>query len=69
MSLGFLLGGSVIVESVFGLNGIGQLAFQSISQIDFPVVQSILVFLAFCYIFLTMLADLINARLDPRIKL
>ncbi|MEK7948619.1 ABC transporter permease [Pigmentiphaga sp. YJ18] len=69
VSLGFLLGGSVIVESVFGLNGIGQLAFQSISQIDFPVVQSILVFLAFCYIFLTMLADLINARLDPRIKL
>jgi len=69
VSLGFLLGGSVIVESVFGLNGIGQLAFHSISQIDFPVVQSILVFLAFCYIFLTMLADLINARLDPRIKL
>jgi len=32
-------------------------------------VQSILVFLAFCYIFLTILADLINARLDPRIKL
>ncbi len=69
VSLGFLLGGSVIVESVFSLNGIGQLAFQSISQIDFPVVQSILVFLSFCYIFLTMLADLINASLDPRIKL
>src|SRR5262249_33386162 len=37
VSLGFLLGGSVIVESVFALNGVGLLAFQSISRIDFPV--------------------------------
>ena len=44
VSLGFLLGGSVIVESVFALNGIGLLAFDSIKRIDFPVVQSILVF-------------------------
>jgi peptide/nickel transport system permease protein len=67
--LGFLLGGSVIVESVFALNGIGLLAFDSIKRIDFPVVQSILIFLSFCYIFLTLLADLINAKLDPRITL
>jgi len=67
--LGFLLGGSVIVESVFALNGIGLLAFDSIKRIDFPVVQSILVFLSFCYIFLTLLSDLINAKLDPRISL
>ena len=67
--LGFLLGGSVIVESVFALNGIGLLAFDSIKRIDFPVVQSILVFLSFCYIFLTLLSDLINAKLDPRITL
>ena len=69
VSLGFLLGGSVIVESVFALNGIGLLAFDSIKRIDFPVVQSILVFLSFCYIFLTLLSDLINAKLDPRISL
>jgi peptide/nickel transport system permease protein len=69
VSLGFLLGGSVIVESVFALNGIGLLAFDSIKRIDFPVVQSILVFLSFCYILLTLLSDLINARLDPRITL
>ena len=67
--LGFLLGGSVIVESVFALNGLGLLAFDSIKRIDFPVVQSILVFLSFCYIFLTLLSDLINAKLDPRISL
>ncbi len=69
VSFGFLLGGSVIVESVFALNGVGLLAYQSITRIDFPVVQSILVILSFCYIVLTFVADLINARLDPRIRL
>ena len=66
VSLGFLLGG---VESVFALNGIGFLAFQSILRTDFPVVQSIVVFVSFAYIVLTLLSDLINAYLDPRIRL
>lgn len=69
VSLGFLLGGSVIVESIFAVNGIGLLAFNSITRVDFPVVQSILVFLSFCYIALTLISDVINARLDPRIRL
>ena len=69
VQLGFLLGGSVIVESIFALNGVGYLAFQSILRIDFPVVQSILVFLSICYIVLTLVSDLVNARLDPRIRL
>jgi len=69
VSLGFLLGGSVIVESVFALNGIGFLAFQSILRTDFPVVQSIVVFVSFAYIGLTFLSDIVNAYLDPRIRL
>jgi len=69
VQLGFLLGGSVIVESIFALNGIGYLAFQSIVRVDFPVVQSILVFLSCAYIVLTLLSDLINAKLDPRVQL
>jgi peptide/nickel transport system permease protein len=69
VSLGFLLGGSVIVESVFALQGIGFLAFQSIVRTDFPVVQSIVVFVSVAYVFLTLLSDLINAYLDPRIRL
>lgn len=69
VSLGFLLGGSVIVETVFALNGIGLLAYQSILRSDFPVVQSILVFVSFSYILLTLMSDVINARLDPRIRL
>jgi peptide/nickel transport system permease protein len=66
---GFLLGGSVIVESVFALNGIGLLAFQSIVRADFPVVQSIIIFVSIAYIVLTFVSDLINAWLDPRIRL
>lgn len=69
VQLGFLLGGSVIVEAVFSMNGIGLLAFNAITSGDFPIVQSILVFLSFAYVMLTFLADLINARLDPRIRL
>jgi peptide/nickel transport system permease protein len=69
VTFGFLLGGSVIVESVFALNGIGLLAFQSIVRADFPVVQAIIVFVSFAYIGLTFLADVVNAWLDPRIRL
>lgn len=69
VSLGFMLGGSVIVEAVFALQGIGSLAYESIRRVDFPVVQSILFFLSFSYVLLTLLADLINARIDPRIRL
>jgi len=69
VSLGFLLGGSVIVESIFALNGIGFLAFQTIVRADFPVVQAIIIFISFAYIVLTFLSDVINAWLDPRIRL
>ena len=69
VSLGLLLGGSVIVETVFALNGIRLLAYESILRSDFPVVQSILVFVSLAYIVLTLASDLINARLDPRIRL
>jgi peptide/nickel transport system permease protein len=67
--LGLLLGGSVIIESVFALNGVGLLAFTAIANADFPVVQSILIFLSVVYVGLTLIAELINAKLDPRIRL
>ena len=69
VQLGTLLGGSVIVESVFALDGIGLLAYRSILRGDFPVVQSILIFVALAYTALTLLADLANALIDPRIRL
>lgn len=67
VNLGFLLGGSIVVESVFALNGIGLLAYHGIQRLDFPVVQSVIVLTSLAYIVLTVLADLLNARLDPRI--
>ena len=67
--LDFLLGGTVIIESIFALNGVGFLAFESIMRQDFPVVQSIVFILSLSYILLTLFSDLINAQLDPRIRL
>jgi peptide/nickel transport system permease protein len=54
---------------VFALNGLGFEAFQAIIRLDFPVVQSFVVFVSIIYIGLTLASDLINAQLDPRIRL
>lgn len=69
VQLGTLLGGSVIVESVFAIDGIGLLTYRSIQRGDFPVVQAMLMFVSASYIILTLLADIINAWLDPRLRL
>lgn len=68
VQLGFMLGGSVVVESVFTLHGVGYLAWESISKNDFPVVQAVVLLLAITYVGLTLLADLLNALLDPRLR-
>ena len=68
VQLGFALGGSIVIESVFSLHGVGYLGWESISRADFPVVQAIVLILACFYIVLTLLADLLNAFLDPRIR-
>lgn len=68
VQLGFLLGGSVVVESVFALDGLGYLAFRSISYKDFPVLQTIVLLLSLIYVVLTTLADVANVWLDPRLK-
>ncbi|ACN14404.1 AppB [Desulforapulum autotrophicum HRM2] len=68
VQLGFMLGGSIVIESIFALNGLGNLAWVSIARSDLPVVQAIVLFLSTTYIFLTFLGDLLNAFLDPRIR-
>ena len=68
VQLGFMLGGSIVIESVFALHGVGYLAWESISKNDFPVVQAIVLFLAIIYTGLTLLADVMNAVLDPRLR-
>ncbi len=66
--LGFLLGGSVVIESVFALDGLGYLAFRSISYKDFPVLQTIVLLLSLLYVALTTLSDIANVWLDPRLR-
>jgi peptide/nickel transport system permease protein len=68
VELGFMLGGSVVIESVFSMQGMGQLAWDSIARNDFPVVQAVVLIIAVFYITLTFLADVLNAVLDPRIR-
>jgi ABC-type dipeptide/oligopeptide/nickel transport system permease component len=68
VQLGFLLGGSVVIETIFALDGLGYLAFRSISNLDLPVTQAILTLLSLVYVALTLAADLINGWLDPRIR-
>ena len=69
VQLGFMLGGSVVIETVFALHGLGYLAWESIAHNDFPVVQAIVLLISLFYIVLTLLADLANAWLDPRVRI
>ncbi len=68
VQFGFMLGGSIVVESIFALHGAGHLAWESIGRNDLPVVQAIILVFSTFYIVLTFLSDLLNAWLDPRIR-
>jgi len=68
VQLGFLLGGSVVIETIFALDGLGYLAYQSITYKDFPVMQNIVLLLSVIYVVLTLASDVANAWLDPRIR-
>ncbi|ORE94605.1 ABC transporter permease [Acuticoccus yangtzensis] len=68
VQFGFMLGGSIIIESVFAIHGVGYLAWQSFSRADMPVIQAIVLLVSLAYIVLTLAADLINAWMDPRIR-
>jgi peptide/nickel transport system permease protein len=69
LEFGFLLGGVVVVETVFSYPGIGRLVFNAINQRDIPVVQASVILLAVIFILLNLIVDMIYARLDPRVKL
>lgn len=68
VQLGFMLGGSIIIETVFSMKGLGYLAWTSIQRSDLQVIQAILLIIACLYALLTLLADLLNAYLDPRLR-
>lgn len=69
LELGNKLGGSVVTEVVFAMDGIGRLALNSVLSGDIPTLQMIVLLMAIVFVAMTLLADLINAWLDPRIRL
>ena len=64
----FLVGGLVVTEQVFNLNGIGQLFVQSISRNDFTLIQGMVMLIAAFYVFVNLAVDLLYAVFDPRIR-
>ncbi|MBE9640505.1 ABC transporter permease [Salipiger mangrovisoli] len=68
VQMGFMLGGSIVVESIFALHGAGYLAWESISRNDLPVMQALILVFSMFYILFTFLADVLNAWMDPRLR-
>jgi len=68
LEFAFLVGGLVVTEQVFNLNGIGKLFVEAISQRDYTMVQSLVLLSSFVFIFVNFLVDMINAVIDPRIR-
>jgi peptide/nickel transport system permease protein len=64
-----VVAGSIVVEQVFGVPGLGRLLLGGISGRDWPVVQSIIVILAFWVVLAGTLGDLVSQRIDPRLRL
>ena len=69
LQFGYLLGGAIIIEQIFGLPGIGRLLLTSISGRDFPVVQGIVVFIAVIFTGLNFIIDIIYGLLNPKISI
>lgn len=68
MQIGSLLGGGVIMEQIFSLPGLGQLAVTAINQRDYPVVQGCTLVIAFIFVIVNLITDLLYAFIDPRIS-
>jgi peptide/nickel transport system permease protein len=68
VQMGFMLGGSIVVESIFALHGAGYLAWESIGRNDLPTVQALILIFSMFYIIFTFLSDVLNAWLDPRMR-
>jgi len=68
LQFGAVLTGAVITETVFSWPGIGRLLVQSIGFRDYPVVQGCILLIAFTYLFVNLLTDLLYGYLDPRIR-
>jgi peptide/nickel transport system permease protein len=69
LEFAFLIGGLVVTEQVFNLNGIGRLFVQAVSRNDFTLIQGLVMVVALAFILTNLVVDLVCAALDPRIRL
>jgi len=69
LSVGSLLGGTAIIESIFMWDGVGKLAVDAITMRDYPIIQAYVVWMAVIYVLVNLITDLMYHALDPRIRL
>lgn len=68
VDIGVLLGGAILVETVFNIPGIGRLGFDAIDHADFPVIQGTVLLAALCVVVANLVVDVVYALLDPRVR-
>ncbi len=69
IQLGYLIGGTIVIEKMFALPGMGRLLLQAVNQRDYPVVQGIVTFIGVMIVVLNILVDVLYSFIDPRIEL
>ena len=69
LSVGSLLGGTAIVESIFMWDGVGKMAVDAITMRDYPVIQAYVIWMAVIYVMVNLVTDIIYCYLDPRVRL
>ena len=67
-SVGAIFGGAVIVEAVYSWPGLGQLTYQSIENLDYPVIQGVFLLSSAAVIAMNLVADLLYGYIDPRVR-
>ena len=68
VNIGYLVGGTLVIEQVFAMPGVGQLMINSIFQRDFPVVQGVTLMFAILVVLVYLLTDIVHSLLDPRVR-
>jgi len=68
LQFGYLLGGAVIIESIFGVPGLGRMILESASLKDYPTIQAVTMILTLWFVVVNFATDVLYAYLDPRIK-
>ena len=69
LSVGSLLGGTAIVESIFMWDGVGKMAVDAITMRDYPIIQAYVAWMAIIYVVVNLITDIIYHYLDPRVRL